>query len=331
MPWWLVVSAALAESYYLESDPVATEAAAGDLVQILERAGCKGRVARRYVRGEGWRWLVRTRLVDDADAIAVCLQAGEGTGRPVLHVVVKDGARSRRLDDDARARIGAPSVDDLLARVETAHHGPAGGMPPGDVLLFRFVRVGPGPRRVRHTYARRGDDRYLRVEVLAGEGTSSVAGVTDGTAWLEGEGTMPDPAHARAQLDRFSPERVLPLAWDLARGTLDLPERDHLTVQAAGRVGGHDVVVLGAEGDATTQPLGLEVDAATWRLREVTRGPTGADVTWRFDDWTEHASGAFLPAAVEVWKGAQRADRLEILDLEIDPVLPDAWFERPPG
>jgi hypothetical protein len=116
--------------------------------------------------------------------------------------------------------VGVPelTVDDVLARVASAHHAVGAA----DAVLFRFQRETPDGRVVDHVYAARDGDRYVEIDVVDGPGVSSSFGIVGDTAWLE-----PDPKEevdaslTSEHCERFAPAAVLGLPWRFSDGVPD--------------------------------------------------------------------------------------------------------------
>lgn len=316
-----------ADSYYLESEPVATRDAAQEVAELAGSVGCPGTVQRRYVRGEGWQHLFRSQAVPEAGVVEGCLAAMALPDGVVLHVVARQGRRLRSTAPVASSvpAAAAPRVEDVLARMVRAHAGGGVDVAAAPTVLFRFLRRAGG-RVVDHTYARRDGDLYLEVVVREGAGVSSRAGLVQGVPWLEGQEDVPLVDATRRHLARFAPEHVLAIPAQLGLGHLDaLGLTDAvLSVDAAGGL------VLTHEGDRDRPPVEARVDGRTWQLLEIARGAPGQQVRWRFEGWHRADAGLLLPRAVEVTRGDAPVDRVELEELDLAPSLPDAWF-WPPG
>lgn len=350
---WLS-GAAHGAPYYAESAAVATKA---DAQRLAEDLPCPGDAVKRYEDG-GWRWVWRTTALDDLDATRSCLsdRPDDAAGWAVWDVATggtvaastrapspdraptAEGASAAPADGptSARGAVDGGDAERWLARLARGHRG-AGDVTPLDaerVVVFRFTRhVGedgdPDARVVRHVYARRGGDRYLSVEPVSGEGTPSRAHVVGAEAWLEGDaadGEPLDAARARAQIDRFAPAAVLGLAAELHGGLPDREGWDRLRAVSVDDA----QVVLADPGTREDPPLRLWIDPGSGWLQALERGPDGGAVRWVYADWRRLGDGRAIPATVEVRRGATRLDRVEIEALEVDPVLPTAWFEEAP-
>lgn len=315
--------AARADSYYLESEPLTTRDAAQGVAELAEGVGCPGSVQRRYVGGEGWRYLFRSQVVGSSGAVERCISELGAPEGVVLRVVSRQGRRLRAAVPAPASAPASPALrsEDVLARVVRAHGGGEADLATAPDLLFRFVRRAGG-RVVRHTYARRDGDVFLDVEVLDGPGVSSRAGIVDDVPWLAGGEDALLLDAARRHLARFAPEHVLAAAAQLAAGHIDV-----LGLEGAEVVSSEGtVVVLERAGDRERPTVRARIDTEAWHLEELSRGVPGQEVQWRFEGWQRTDAGLLLPRAVDVRRGDEAVDRVEVEALELEAVLPDAWF-----
>ncbi len=332
---WIMVAIATAGAPYLESDPLATRADAAARAEAVEAAGCDAKVVRRFLQGDGWRFVVRVAgpitapcrvALDAVDAPPASGREDAGAIDPDDPGVDEGGVPMDGEDTDAVVATGdAPRAREVLQRMVRRHRGPVGavGEARPDAVVFRFRRRAQG-RVIDHVYARRGDDRYLEIQVVEGAGRSSRAGLVDGCPWYDGAVDHPLDAEATAQaFERFSPEQVLAFATSLTGPEPDLPDPDTLRVE---RPAGEGTLVLVFPGDRAVPPLRIEVDEATSRVVSVSRGPAEVAVVRRYEGWREQEGAALRPVRVITTRGAQVLDELEIEELDGAPVLPDEWF-----
>lgn len=342
-----------AEPSYLESPPLATRPDAVARLDIVQRAGCDGRIVRRFVQGQGWRFVVR--LDADPAPSQACGAAlvGRGTApRPVEEDAEEiddppleddaplDGdtvAEEVDVPDEPLALPPVPEAEvrptarrdaivrpeEVLARLLRRHRGLREPAPLGD-LVFRFRRRTPDGRVIDHLYARRGDDVYLAVDVVEGSGRDSRAGLVGGCAWYDGDTTHPlDVESARAAFERFAPESVLALSTSMLGTRPDLPEPSLVRVE---RPAGESIVRLAAPGDRATPPVRLDVAIPGWRLVSVERGPVESSVRTTYDEWFELDGGALLPRRVRVTRGTALLDDIIVDAVETAATWLPEWF-----
>ncbi|HMV66080.1 MAG TPA: hypothetical protein PKA64_04455 [Myxococcota bacterium] len=337
--WWAILTgAAFAQSFYIESAPAATREPALEVARLAAAAGVDGRVVRLYAEGSGWRYVFRSEeRPEDAELLDGLRAIRAGTAVTV-QLVRLDGGKAQVIESG-----GAPhpepvvpmdrtlDAQEVLRRVVRAHAGPA----PADRLdaaaavVFRFERT-LEDRRVSHLYVRRGEDRYLQVEILSGKGAGSRLGVVGGKAWMEGaEAGELDPLRVREQIERFSPERVLSLPLGFAGGLPGGRELSLMTVGDAHTRDGHPTLDLVWDGDRQSSPLKIVVDQETWRILEVDWGTDDDAVRWSFGAYAELGDGAIYPGSVEVQRSSHLIDRVEVGELDLEPALLPEWFTPP--
>lgn len=120
----LMSSTAWATSFVVESPPYATRAEAeAHLERVLVGTGdARARVVRRFIRGDGWRYLVALEGIASADE-ASSLQPRFGAGRVAGTVW--------RLDEEGRERVGPPGTAAAVAPPPVPPlAGPAPALPP---------------------------------------------------------------------------------------------------------------------------------------------------------------------------------------------------------
>ncbi len=328
---------ALAQSWYLETEPATTREPVLEVARIASEAGLPGRVVRLYVQGTGWRYVFRSEEKPDDKALLQQL--------PSLRATTSIGVRLIRLDDgevtvvDERAVEREPAVpidrsldaQEVLRRVVRAHGGPA----PADridaagAVVFRFDRT-LDDRKVAHSWVRRGNDAYLQVDILSGKGAPSRLGIVAGKPWMDGDDDAElDVLRVREQIERFSPSRVLSLALEFTAGLPGGREFELMTIGEGDRVGPRSFVSLEWSGDRQTAPLKMLVDPGTWRIAAVIWGTTAEAIRWSFDGYEELGDGAVFPTRIEVRRGEERIDLVEVHELDLDPTLLPEWFPAP--
>jgi hypothetical protein len=337
--WWVLLlagwtQAASAQTYYLESEFTTTKDPATEVARIASEAGIPGRVVRLYVQNQGWRYLFRSEeRPDDAELLSELGELRVKSAVGLRLVRVQDG-RTEIMGDEAAVPAPVVPIDrtldaqEVLRRVVRAHAGPAPAerIDAGGTLLFRFERT-LDDRKVAHTYVRRGTDSYLQIDVLSGKGTNSRLGIVSGKAWLDqGEAGEIDALRVREQVERFSPTRVLSLPLEFAAGLPAGRPFELMTVAQSELKAGRDFVVLEWSGDRQSEPLRLIIDPVSWRIAEARWGSVDTAIRWSFNRYEELGDGVIFPAEVEVWKGTQRIDRIDVKELDLDPTLLPEWF-----
>lgn len=354
---WLCSVVAHAEPFYVETEAYADRDVAHAARDLLTGLQAPPVVIRRFERDDGWRYFVRVELAAGEPAaralaatvgerLSVDVRLYERLGRdlrrlplveaapatpaaaPAAPVAVPTPSRSPPVAHRATkaADPGPSSPDTILRRVARAHGG-AHEQAANDSILFRFERLLPSGSRVRHTYARRGQDLYVEVTPVEGAGlTASRSGVVDGKAWLAGyDGGGLNVARVREQLQRFSPEQViaLPLSLTAGFGGRELA-RMHQAEDA--EVGGRACLQLAYDGDRAAEPLAIAIDKEAFLIRRVDVGLPGARLTREYSDYRELETGGVHPGSVVAREGRDVVDTVEVVQLLMDVSLPDEWF-----
>ncbi len=223
------------------------------------------------------------------------------------------------------------SAGELLRRVASAHGGPGVSEAAASLaenLVFRFERTTPTGQRVSHVYASRGDDLYLEVHVLEGEGVTSRAGLVDGVPWGDPEpDEQLEPDYVRSQLARFSPARVLSVPARFLSGVPSDREFQQARVAEPVLLGSRPTHVLAFDGDREAAPMRLYADAETWRIMVVEAGSGTLTTRWEFSGYRELDQGRIHPTRISVFRAGQLIDLVEVTELDVAPALPGEWFE----
>lgn len=319
-------------SPYQDSLPFATREDAVSLSRSLRSLGCPSRVVRRFDEGAGWVHVVRA----EAETLSSTCEAAMAGGREApateqrLPTTEERGAQERVAQDRARRPRSeelTPAAEEILARVLRRHRGPGGYEPPSRVV-FRFRRWTPDGRVIDHLYARRGQDRHLRVDVVEGEGRSSRAGLVGGCVWADVHTADPlDEGAARDALERFSPEAVLGFPLSFAMAQPEIPAAEGFRVR---RLEGPGRWGLDHPGDRSEPPSRLEVDEGSWEVAAWYLGPPGARVRWTFEAWRELERGALYPSRMVVEGHDRSLDDVEVQVFDTDPTFPEDWFPACP-
>lgn len=270
--------------------------------------------------------LVRVRQLDGSESFVVRLQslagseaaadvaeglrgAAEGTGRlSMINASVE--VYCDDCVDFASLRAQLDGVVDTFAAMPDL-------VGDASTVAFRFT-VDDAARSASHVYARRGEDRYLAVDVVSGEGVSSKTWIHGGQAsMLVGGSIEPVEAEAaRAMVDAFGPEAIL--AFPLGIGdALEEP-----AVLRAEQIEGCQWVTLD---DPVLTALALRRDGAPCgaTLADGDGGVLGLE----FGAWTG-SGGVIVPSWIRRYRGD---DRVEVggLTLDLQPDWDPAWSEVP--
>ena len=343
----------------VETVPLLTREAADALLASAQEAlpaAARLRVARRYVRGLGWRHFVIAEGITERRQGAVLAAALAVEGEPAAVLGEADppalsGPRpsvppSSSVSPSDPAPVSAPAAEsqrlrsrsaavvvraaarahsketDIRARIEGA-----------DRVAFQFVRTLPdkGPLVARHSYTRSGAARRLDVVITAGEGTGSSAGVAlDGTGWLQeagGEVLERDAARLTEVVDRFSPSAVLSAGLDLG-----LELSSGTAWQGLERVGetGGSVVVLRPQG--AVEPGGVVeavFDASSHRLQEVTWQRGAGRITFVYGDIADLGDGLVIPRRMSVRQQERTLEEIIVESLVVNGKVGAGRFSRP--
>lgn len=342
-------SDALANDFYLESAPQGTRAEAVAHSREAADAGYKGRVVRRYRQGTGWQYLVRITgfpSEDQAYEVAEVLAArlghpvavldeGGAVAREVLpprgrEVVPPSGERqSEKADRRVEKPVDLTDAYAILARAATAHGGRAGSSEAilsSPAVIFRFKRTLPDGFQAEHTWATKGDARFLEVRVTHGEGRSSQTSITGEGAWLavdQGDFETTDRDRALETVARFEPQEVIPFVLVLAEALGSRPELEQLEVQGTETQENRELVVLTYEGDQNAGPFVVKVEKGSWRIAEVSFD--GGNLITRFEGWSRQGE-IVVPTRVRTWQKGRLADVVEVTELTLDARPPKEWF-----
>jgi hypothetical protein len=357
---WLWAMPAYGADYFLETGAVASRDGASEVQRVASDKGYSARVVRRYNPGVGWEYVVRVEGFASADvAVKAAGELGNSTGQ-ALSMFYSDGdeVQAMALPPGATPRDAKPTkpgkptkgniketlsvaptlstaeVTATLERAKTAMGGPKAGIAKYDTaenVLFSYRRLVPDGPVVKHSWARRGDDRYLDVQVERGDGTSSRTVILSGKAWLSIRGGAPESqeaARAREVLERFAPDMVLAFPLGFAQAAAERSEFRQLSAAGTQDVGGAPCVLLRYAGDRSSRPVILYVDEKTALVRRVVFGSEAGDLVHEFSDYRT-VDGVVLPHRLKSWRSDQLVDEIEILDFDLDPKLSDAWFVTP--
>lgn len=337
------VSTASAADYYLEGPASASKSDANGLHKVSEDAGISSRVVRRYVEGEGWRYvLVAEGYSDQSSADSAGKTLATAINAPVA-VFELEGKDSRKVGQIAPAKSAPPveareeidpEVAKLLARATDVLGGPNGG---GDVIAaaktvrFEYARTVAGGLEARHVYLRRNADQALEVRVVEGDGVDSETRLVGGTAWLrtgrDGSFSSQDAERAAELLEQASPIGMVPLVLVFADAAGARGEFDQLARSGTSLVEGDVCDVLTFAGDRTSGPMTLEISQATGQVRRISFEE--GKLVHQFDDYATIAPRLVVPKKIRTWREGKLAETTEILSLQLDSPVADAALASP--
>lgn len=342
----LALAAPSRGAFYLEGPAVGSRSEAVVVVREATSRGWNARVVKRYDHGDGWEFVARVegfedqegasaaaRELADATGVGVAVYASEGDEVRVIENVA--GTPANAVGEAAAVSPDALTVAQWMERAARAHGGVDGGqavIEAADEVLFRFRRRVPGGPVVDHTWARRGADLYVQVDVVEGEAVPSRTWLLGDRAWLVAGDAPPapqDPTRARAALDRFSPEQTLGFPLRFARAVASRPELQLLHRDGTVRIEGERFEHLRYDGERGAGAVALAIDPKRFLVRQVELGTDVEPVVHRFADYRDLGSGLVVPWQVRTWHGEELADEIEVLQLEVDPLFPEEWFTAP--
>lgn len=331
----------------------------------LDANAVTAHVVRRFIKGSGWRFVVRVEGAQDlsqATSLAHAL-AVDGTRVLVLeqqngqvHTVdpLADAAEESALDDGAASlkdgdrtqppgldvATDLPSARGVLRAAIKAHGGGRGGIEiveQATAITMSFERrlsVDDGQLVALNEYARLGDAVRLGVEITEGVGTNSATIITpENRAWVvvDGEPLARDVARTREVLARFAPESILAVPLGLARDIAEAAAWQDLETTAIEALAGRDQLRL----QPRTRSAAKEGLVAAWfdaesnRLSQVQwQSPAGL-LTFGFDDYGEVAPGLVVPFHSTVVRDARPVESIQITEFTLEPELSADLFADP--
>ncbi len=311
------------------------------------------RVSRRFVRGQGWTYVVRLDGFEDRHSALAAAQSfstpdaavrvieGLGYKRSVVATVSDEGARGPSSGAEDEPEDGdLPSASSILRMASKAHGGRGGGgrvLSKADALRFAFTSrtvVGEKEWRIRHRYFRVSERARLEVDMLKGDGISNTVVIGEaGKAWVATHSLVRerDTLQAAEMLARFAPETGLlsiPLGF-----SVDIKEASEWrNLSTSGRVNhqGKPHLRLVPQAKEEMNPLEAALfDESSHLLSRVTWVTRGGRVTFEFSDYRTVSEDVVLPHRVRVERNGGLVEEVEVESLEIDPVLDQALFVEP--
>jgi len=319
------------------------------MAQAASAQGLRARIVRRYRHGSGWQFVLMVEgFGDHATASAAAEALASTTGRgisvfsadpgivpiasPQMAVVAAPAPSTNSTPVPPAPQAAPPSPDVVLRRSVRAVGGSKGGVVTTDAaqsLQYRFRRTTPDGQVIEHLFARKQHELRVEIRVIEGEGVSSTTTVLEHAAYVqvEGKGAVEvDRSRALVNATRFAPGAVLGLGLTLAASIEQRPEFDSMRNDGTTIIGSSACHVLRFDGDSLNRPLVLAVATHDWSLREAT---FGAGLRIEYSDWTDHDAGVVVPHRVRTWRHEALIDDVEVLELDLAPNLPAAWFTGP--
>lgn len=359
----LISVSALAASYAVELPPQVDRAVADQL--LSGSAVENGRVLRRYVSGQGWRYVV---VVDGLASLDLARQSGArlaATGQAAtIYVVDGDSIQiaevvqqpalvapalgARLAPTRAEPAVVAPAerprrgatpealAADVLNAAVRAHGGHGGGLErlsDATSVQFRFVRtvpVGGSSLVAEHRYVSQASGLRLEVDVSAGDGQDSVTVIDPaGTAWVfaGGQTTTRDVRRAREVLERFSPALVLAVPLGLPEDVETAEAWRSLRLDPTRQQPGSLVLTPGSQGKSGL--ASATFDAEDHTLKRVTWTSDGGELTFIYEDYQRLDRGLVVPFRARVERDGSLVEEVQVLELVLDQPVDPSLFTQP--
>lgn len=334
---WLAT--ALGADYYLETPYVADRTEVVQLEQAVRKQGQPGRVVRRFVDEQGWRFLVRMEGYEtraDADRVAATLADELNLG---IDILVTDGDRAeylRRHDPGQEVPEPAPPVDPALNQAAWAvleRSAEAHGVDRDSLTRWmegpshlEFRRSLADGTIVDHGWYTREGTTYATTKAVEGRARSSRLFVRGEEAWLavgEGDWRAQSAERAAVVVGDLSPPAVIPMVFALRHAMETRRELAYMEYAGTGNVGGEPTHVLGFGGDFETPALVLEVGQADALLRRVSF--SGGELVVEFADHRT-VGDLVLPHRVITRRAQGGADTVEVAVLRTGEEALDGAF-----
>jgi hypothetical protein len=317
--------------YYIEGPAVEDRAEAVTMSRLASQAGHKARVERRQVDG-GWTFSVRIDgFSDRSEAVSVAESLGTTLDQKMQ---VRDGEEAQEAPTVVSApRTAAPAPVDsesLIQRAVEAHQETSAALSAASEVLFEFQRRLPDGEVIDHRWVKRGEDRYLNLDVVAGDAVSSRTRVVGDLAFLkvgDADEKSSERIHSLEAIAAFEPTEILPFVLVFPVKVAERRELQLLQLDGDSELEGDATVTLKYEGDRATGPIAVELDAKSYLIRRVIF--EGGKLVHQFDGYPSEKKESALPTRVRTWRDGRLADDVEIRTLDLEPSLKDAWFETP--
>ena len=337
----LSTSTAEAGEYLVQSAPFLVRGDAAQAESTVLREGLEAKVVRKYLTGEGWRFLVTVPGLRDeasADATAARLAALLGGSVEIWSVDGKDLSKLREVAPPAAQETPPPAeidpaVQQILVRAAAALGGVQGGKDVLDAatsVRFEYDRALEGGLEAHHLFVRRGADQALSVRIEGGDGIDSETRVLGGQAWLrtgrDGTFALQDAQRGAELMHRASPVGLLPLVLTLADAIEGRPELRLMSHRGTATVDGEACDVLVFAGDRTSGPMSLEIGQTKGLVRRVSFED---GVVHQFDDYFAPANGIQIPRTIRTWRDGKLLETTRITALELNGSLPESMLQAP--
>jgi len=312
------------------------------------------RVSRRYVRGSGWRYILRLDGFDDRNkAIAtakglvtngnvIIVYEGMGYKRTVVERVGGEAKPAQTAAAAPSIEGGIPAASQILRDAVKAHGGRGGGariLTKSKTLKFSFLSrtvVAEKEWKIRHHFYRSGQRSRLEVDMVKGDGVSNTVVVgQDGKSWVATHDLVRerDTAQAVEMMARFAPETgLLSIPLGLVGDLKEAAEWQGL--KTSGRVSYRGVphyrVVPDRKGDGEMNPLEAalfhEESGLLTQLTWVTRG---GRVTFTYQDYRSVLDDLLIPYTIRVERNGGLVEAVEVTEFTVDSTLPEGLFSEP--
>jgi hypothetical protein len=344
--------------FFLELSEHETEAAAESAMLQYGPDSENMRISRRYIRGVGWRYVIR---LDGFDAKEQAVRAASTFATKDNAVNVIEGLGYKRTlveevgssaDADAGAvpagtvslvaEGGLPSAVQVLRQAAKAHGGKKGGaglLRMQTELRYSFssrTMVGDDEMKARHTYIRKGAQSRLEVDVLKGTGVSNtIVLAAPNKAWVATHDVVleRDGVQTAQTMARFAPETGLlsiPLGFPV-----DVKEASewrglHTTGRVNHEGSAHLRIAPQRSDDGEYNPLEAALFRDdTMRLAQVTWVTRGGRVTFKYTDYRAVMDGLVVPHHVRVMRNGKLVEEIEIKEFDISPSIDLSLFAEP--
>jgi hypothetical protein len=343
-----------AGSFFLELSDHSTKDEAEAAMLAYGPDGEHMRVSRRFIRGVGWRYLVRLDGFEDRDSALAAASSFTVEGTPVSvveglgykrEVIATVGKAPEDTVDSPDAAVDAgsiPSAKAVLKMAAKAHGGRSGGgslLKAAPSVQFSFASrtvVGDKEWSILHHFYRSGTLSRLEVDMVKGGGVSNTVVLgTGGKSWVATHELVRerDTTQAEEMMARFAPESgILSIALGFAGDIKEASEWRGLIT--SGRVNHrgrpHFRLVPKADSDGKLNALEAALfDEATHLLAQVTWVTRGGRVTFQYDEYQPVAERLIVPHRVRVERNGKLVEEVEVKSLQISPTLSPNLFKEP--